>query len=143
MSDDGSSSEGEDEQERRLAERLAELSPENRQKLSDALERLSDARETLSIFWSAPLPPPELLADYDRIYPGSAKKIVDAALDAIGGSGKIEMAKVVGAVWLGTVLLAIAAVAAFKGDPWIAVPLGLAGILSAIGHRVIEWLRTK
>jgi hypothetical protein len=135
MSDDPP---GSDDQEeiRGLIEGLRQLSPEDLEKVAKAVGTVRQARETLSVLWSAPLPPPSLLHEYDEIVEGTAKRIIDAGLGMASSIPKLERLKVWGAIWLGTGLLGIAALAAYNGNPWIAVPLGLAGPFSA----VLGWL---
>lgn len=55
------------------AEREPEAFPDDEEKGP----KESTSRISISSQWSAPLPPPEVLARFDRIVPGSAEKIIN------------------------------------------------------------------
>ena len=86
---------------------------------------------TTAVRWEAPLPPPALLEQYDRVVPGLAGRIADQARDSESHIREIEKKALTAAVeyrtrgqWMGfAALLAILGISAFAiatGDSWVA-----------------------
>lgn len=86
---------------------------------------------TTAVRWEAPLPPPALLEEYDRIVPGLAGRIADQARDSESHIREIEKKALTEAVeyrtrgqWMGfAALLAILGISAFAiatGALWVA-----------------------
>ena len=88
--------------------------------------------ETITaVRWEAPLPPPALLEEYDRVVPGLAMQIVEQARGSESHIHEIKRTALTAAVayrargqWMGfAALLAILGVSAFAiatGDSWVA-----------------------
>ena len=86
---------------------------------------------TTAVRWEAPLPPPALLEEYDRVVPGLAGRIADQARDSESHIHEIEKKALTAAVeyrargqWMGfAALLATLGVSVFaiaKDYPWVA-----------------------
>ena len=86
---------------------------------------------TTVVRWEAPLPPPALLEEYDRVVPGLARQIADRAPDSENRIHELEKTALTAAVesgargqWMGfIVVLAILGVSAFaiaEGAWWVA-----------------------
>ena len=84
-----------------------------------------------AVRWEAPLPPPALLEEYDRVVPGLAKQIVEQARDSGSHIREIEKNALTAAVeygargqWMGfaalLAILGISALAIMKDYPWVA-----------------------
>jgi uncharacterized membrane protein len=79
-------------------------------------------REEIQVYWSAPLPPPETLDQYDKIVPGMAGRILSMTERSVTGkidiedklaSAEIEAAKISISVAFGLTILAFAASVTF------------------------------
>ena len=76
---------------------------------------------TTVVRWEAPLPPPALLEEYDRVVPGLARQIADQAPDSENRIHELEKTALTAAIesvtrgqWMGfIVVLAIPGVSAF------------------------------
>lgn len=125
-----------------LGEQLAKLPEAERRQVLEATQKpakLTRVQSTSVASFSGPLPPPQHLAEYEEIVPGAGKRILrmaereqDIRANSLDGLNRNERRRVYGAVALGLGVLAISAYATFLGEPIIAVPLGLAGVISLL-----------
>ena len=149
--DSSTVSEGEDGSDlsiQEIGEQLAQLPGEQRIKILEAaqeLRTLTQVETTALASYSDPMPLPEHFAEYERIAPGTAERIVRMAereqeirATTMEGSVKNERRRIDGAILLGVGILAISGYATYLNEPVIAVPLGLAGIATL----VLRWLFT-
>lgn len=142
----------------RLGQQIAELPKEQRQHLEGLIGQLAQVETTMVSAFSGPLPPPEALAEYEKVCPGLAERIVVMAereqrIREKGQDDYIplkraaltnERIKIFGAAFVSTVLFSVAGLATYLGNPIIAVPLGLAGFGSALLQFILRWSgRTK
>ena len=95
-------------------------------------------QSTLSAF-TGPLPPPEDFKKYEENLPGATNRILSMAekeqqIRSAGQAGMIanDSRRINYAMFLGIFLLIIAGIATWNGNAVIAVPLGLAGVISTI-----------
>lgn len=79
-----------------------------------------------------PLPTPADFREYDAIVPGAANRILtmaekeqDLRVDIVG----TERRRIAGSTLVGLATVAVAGLAVWKGIPYVAIPLGLAGVI--------------
>lgn len=147
ISEDAESRERTGRNIKELAEQIAELPEERQEKIFEAAQDLLKLQKEIQIestvlsTYSGPLPPPEHLAEYERIVPGAGKKMFEMVENeqriratVLEGGVKNDRRRIDGAILLGIGVLGIAAFATYLGEPIIAVPLGLAGFLAFVGR---------
>lgn len=124
---------------------IANLPEDQRRQILDAAGQLVTLESTISAFFSGPIPPPSHLEEYERILPGSAQAIMDMAreeqrikADSLRGPLANERLKTWGSIWIGTGMLLVAALATYLGHAVIAIPLGLAGVVSFLFRRYVR-----
>ena len=115
------------------------------------VEELVDSAIVKTTF-SGPLPPPKDFAEYEKVLPGAAERILsmpereqeiraESQKKILSNDSKrINIAGL-----LGVALIVVAGIATWNGWALIAIPLGLAGVISAILRHFFGWLdsRTK
>ena len=127
-----------------------ELESPSREQVGDFLARLpEDQRKeilaasghlvslTTSENYSGQVPDPATAEVYERLAPGSAKRFIDLAekeqdirTETMRRSYRLEVMKIFGSISLSVLLLGISAFATWLGNAIIAVPIGLAGVIS-------------
>ncbi len=99
-------------------------------------------QQNITTTFDGPIPPPEFLAEYEKVLPGSADRILKMAesegvLRAQAQQGSISRDKL--AIYCGTSVqwgfFALAALALFLGHAIVAVPLGLGGLAGMLFQR--------
>jgi len=126
--------------------------------LSDAQQEqiahhLVSSVSTTEIF-SGPLPPPRDFAEYNKILPGAADRIVGMAEKEqqvradnqktilANDTRRIKGATAL-AIFLGGALFTVAGIVAWKGDPLIAAPVAVAGVLVSILRELRLWRESR
>ena len=91
-----------------------------------------------------------MLREYEAILPGCANRFLQLnekeQLARHTENTKIihnDRYRIGGAIFVSGALIAASAFAVALGQPQVAIPLGLAGILSPFVKQVIEWLKAK
>ena len=97
-----------------------------------------------------PIPPPQDFEKYELTLPGAADRILSMAekeqqIRADGEEGIMsnDRKRIHGATLLGLALVVAAGIAAWKGYPSIAIPLGLSGMFSAVVRNILTWLSSR
>ena len=100
--------------------------------------------------YSGPLPTPADFENYNRVVPGAAKRILGMAEREqqirADNQAKIlanDAKRINSATLLGVGLLVIAGIAAWQGAALIALPLGLAGVISVVLRQLFVWLDAR
>ena len=124
-----------------VAAYIENLPTEQKLKLAQELAR----HTTIETTFSGPLPPPDVLQQYQDTLPNAADRIFTMAekeqqLRASGQASAFENErKRIGIVlWLGLALIAVAGLATWHGNTYIALSLGLAGTISALIRYLIR-----
>ena len=111
---------------------IENLPPDQKLELDRELAQHTTA-ETTSF---GPIPPPDVLQQYQDIFPDApgqffamAKREQQLRAEERAAAFENERRKTNAALWASLALLAAAGVAAWHGDAYIALPLGLAGLL--------------
>lgn len=114
----------------------------------DGSETSLSISSSSSSSFSGPLPPSAEFERYNQVIPGAGDRILKMAekeqqLREAGQKGAIrnDAKRISGAVILGLTLIAVSGLATWLGNPIIALPLGLAGILTAFTRQVLNLLR--
>ena len=132
---------------------VAELPAEQQQELARLTGQLTNIQTTISSSFSGPLPPPGVLAEYEKVLAGLPSKIVamaekeqgmreksqDYQVDLQRKASANERLKTYGAIFFTAALFSVAGLATYLGNPVIAVPLGLAGFGSALLQFILKW----
>lgn len=115
--------------------------------------RIRETAVAVSVGWSGPLPPPELLRQYDEVVPGLANQIAEQARIEPGRLHELNEDALKAATeygrrgqWMGfLVLMAILGVSVFaiKQGAWVVAGIALSGIVSAAGAFVFSALRKQ
>ena len=100
--------------------------------------------------YSGPLPTPADFENYNRVVPGAAERILGMAEREqqirADNQAKIltnDTKRIHGATLLGVGLLVIAGIAAWQGAALIALPLGLAGVISVVLRQLFARLDAR
>lgn len=125
-----------------LSEFVASLPEDKKLQLIQMLE-VSRVETT----FSGPLPSPEDFEKYNEVLPDAANRIMALAereqqIRADGQAGMLanDHRRVTGSLLMGMSLIAVAGLATWLGIPLIALPIGLAGVLTALVRQVLNWL---
>lgn len=135
----------------------AALTPQDQAAIREVAELVMDHPDELTTevihvqtSFSGPLPSPEDFARYNQTLPGAADRILAMAekeqqIRANGQKGKLhnDSKRINTATFLGLMLIVVAGIAAWNGDIGIAVPLGLAGVISAVLRQLLAWLNSR
>ena len=113
--------------------------------LIEAVKALRIERVSKSKF-SGPLPHPDNFERYEQIFPGAAERILSIAeknlqirADRQKGVIANERMKIIGATWVGTLLIVAAGLMGWIGNNVIALPLGIVGTLNLF----LRWLMDR
>ena len=120
-----------------VAEQIEQLSDEERQELFSFIQHVKIEASTTTVV-SGPIPPPEMLAGYEEVSPGSSRLIIEMARDQQNFNFKalesdLEIRKdrvsnqrlLISLTTLSNVgLLFLAAFALYLGQQWVALPFG-------------------
>ena len=133
----GESTSGQD-----LSEFVASLPEERKLELIQILA-VSRVENT----FSGPLPSPEDFKKYNEVLPDAAERIMSMAereqqirADGQAGIYANDRKRIGGGMLMGMSLIAVAALATWLGYALIALPIGLAGVLTALVRQVLNWL---
>ena len=133
---------GESTSGQNLSELVASLPEERKLELIQILE-VSRVETT----FSGPLPSPENFKKYNEVLPDAAERIMSMAereqqIRADGQAGILanDRKRIGGGMLMGMSLIAVAALATWLGYALIALPIGLAGVLTALVRQVLNWL---
>ena len=103
------------------------------------VERIEIAREIIEESVTGPLPPPSMLAEYERICPGIADRIMKLSENeqAIRGehikkAGSNDTWRVIGSVVVSLGLIGGAAYCAAIGEPYVGAVLAGSGVITGI-----------
>jgi uncharacterized membrane protein len=103
-----------------------------------------------SMTFQGPLPPAQLLAEYEEIVPGSADRIITLAereqRNRHSSATKFlhnDRVRISGATFVAFSLIVASVVTAYLGHPIVAGLFGVSAILSGIVKAVIEWVLPK
>lgn len=99
-----------------------------------------------SVF-SGPLPPPEQFKAYQDVLPDAPDRILRLAeneqeirREGMRGAFSIDRRRINGSVIISLGVLVLSGLAIFANLPWVAVPLGLAGLLSAVLRLIWDYI---
>ena len=132
--------------EKEIVDQLEQLPEDQRQQiLAKAVVQLS--RTEVSLF-SGPLPPAEELARYEDALPGSADRIVTMAekeqeirAQQVADSPKTQRLVVKLSTVVAAMLMALAGLALWIGEPFVAIPFGLVGFAGLFLRSVVGILK--
>ena len=133
---------GESSPDQSLSEFVASLPEDKKLQLIQMLE-VSRVETT----FSGPLPSPEDFKKYNEVLPDAANRLMALAEkeQQIRADGQAEMLandrrRITGGLLLGMSLVTVAGLATWLGYALIALPIGLAGVLTAFVRQVLNWL---
>ena len=133
----------EDEQQKALAALLAQKINEIAALPDDEKQREITAVISHTQIYSGPLPSPEAFARYNEVLPNAADRILGMAEkeqeirhEAQRGSITNDRHRIRAALFVALAIVGVAGLATWFGQAWIAVPLGLAGVLGTF----VRWL---
>lgn len=135
-----------------VAARIDSLPADQRREQIRELLEIKGQVSVQSKFFSGPLPPPEDLKRYQEVIPDAPERILTMAEKTLDLSEKNlqvedrkvtnilinERKKIYGAILTSLLLLTLAGIAVWRGDAFIALPLGLAGIVAGVLRPVLE-----
>lgn len=136
-----------------VAVHIDNLPPDQRrEQIRELLEIKEQLVSVQSKSFSGPIPPPEDLKQYQEILPDAPERILAMAEKTLGLSEQNlhienrkttrmlanDRIKIYGSILLGLTLLILAGIAVWRGDAYMALPLGLAGIVAAILRPILE-----
>ena len=114
------------------------------------LVRLLVASTRIESTFSGPLPPASEFEHYNAVLPGAADRILALAekeqqIRADGQAGGLanDRRRVTGATWIGLALIGVAGLATWMGQPWVALPLGLVGTVTALIRHLTAWIERR
>jgi uncharacterized membrane protein len=103
-----------------------------------------------SVSYQAPMPPPSMLAGYERVLKGSANRLLvcmekeqEGRLTDNRKRVHTDRIRVFGAIAVALGLIGAAMYATYLDRPEIAIPLGLAGTITGIVRAVTSWLEHR
>lgn len=142
---DSTSQPGNEEYEQRkaLARRVTKTIRDLGSSPDDEIEEKVLAVVAQSEF-SGPLPPPEAFLGYQEVLPDAPDRILrmaekeqDMRREAMRGTIGNDRSRIAGSIIISLAVIGLAGFALFLGHPWVAVPLGMTGILGAL-IRIIQ-----
>lgn len=147
MADPHNEPENEDyEQRRALARRVTRTIRELGSTPEDEIEERVLAVVAQSEF-SGPLPPPEAFMGYRDVLPDAPDRILRMAeneqemrREAMRGAIGNDRRKIAGSITISLAVVVLAGLALYAGQPWVAIPLGLAGVLGALVRLITDLL---
>lgn len=102
--------------------------------------------ERQSTVHSGPLPAPADFEKYDKTLPGAAERILSMAeaeqkirIDATQALTANDTRRIHSATIVSILLVLVAGLATWLGNAWIAVPLGVIGIVGSIARTLFNW----
>lgn len=136
-----------DDKREALVARLGELPSEDLVRMLAAAEKLDSGLSMVSLTYQAPVPPPDMLREFETIVPGIAERmakapvrLLEARADVIRAEITHEKRRINGAIFLGTLLLLLAGYALYLGHEIAGTALGLGGVISIVARTVRQWL---
>ncbi len=129
-----------------VMEVINQLPSEQRTQITQLLIHQHTIEET----FSGPLPRPDDFARYDEIVPGAADRILTMAEkqqkmhgDAEDKAFANDKRRIYLSALLGISLMILAGFVTWLGSAIIALPIGLAGVLSIFTRRFFDWLGSR
>lgn len=138
MDDSPDDKEEKDREQQRALARVTQTLRELSTVPEDEIEEKVISVVAQSVF-SGPLPPPEQFKGYQEVLNDAPDRILSLAeneqkmrREGMRGTFKIEGRRINGSIIISLGVLVLAGFAIYMGEPWVAVPLGLAGLLGTL-----------